>query len=64
MKKSKVSFESAIEKLEEIVSRLESGEENLEDSVSLYQEGMDISEFCKQMLDNAEQKITVVDAEK
>jgi exodeoxyribonuclease VII small subunit len=64
MKKSKVSFESAMERLEEIVDKLESGDENLEDSVCLYQEGMDISKYCKQMLDQAEQKITTVDVEK
>lgn len=64
MKKSAVSFESSLEKLEEIVSKLESGEESLENSVSLYQQGMDISEYCKQMLDEAEQKITVIDTSK
>ena len=61
MKKSKVGFESAMEKLEEIVNKLENGEESLEDSVSLFQQGMDISECCKQMLDEAEQKITIID---
>ncbi len=64
MKKSKVDFESAMEKLEEIVNKLENGEESLEDSVSLFQQGMDISEYCKQMLDEAEQKITVIDPAK
>ena len=64
MKKNQVSFESAMEKLEEIVIKLESGEESLEDSVALYQEGMDISEFCKQMLDAAEQKTTIINIEK
>lgn len=61
MKKSKVGFEAAMEKLEEIVNKLENGEESLEDSVSLFQQGMDISEYCKQMLDEAEQKITIID---
>lgn len=64
MKKSKASFESAMEKLEEIVMKLESGEESLEDSVALYQEGMDVSEFCKQMLEAAEQKTTIINTEK
>lgn len=60
MKKSGVSFESTLDKLEKIVERLESGEENLEDSIALYEEGINISNYCKDMLENAKQKLEKV----
>lgn len=60
MKKSNASFESTLEKLEKIVERLESGEENLEDSIVLYEEGVNISNYCKDMLENAKQRVEKV----
>lgn len=52
------SFESAINKLENIVLRLEKGEESLEDSINLFKEGTELVGFCSNILKNAEQKIT------
>ena len=52
------SFESAINKLENIVLRLEKGEESLEDSLKLFKEGTELVGFCSNILKNAEQKIT------
>ena len=49
-----------IRKLEKIVERLESGEENLEDSIALYEEGVNISNYCKDMLENAKQRVEKV----
>ena len=60
MKKSNANFESTLEKLEKIVERLESGEENLEDSIALYEEGVNISNYCKNMLQNAKQQVEKV----
>ncbi|MDO4476722.1 MAG: exodeoxyribonuclease VII small subunit [Clostridia bacterium] len=60
MKKSNASFESTLEKLEKIVERLESGEENLDDSIALYEEGVNISNYCKDMLENAKQRVEKV----
>ncbi len=64
MKKSKTNFESSIQRLEDIVSKLESGEETLENSLELYEEGMQISKYCKEMLDNAVQRITMIENDK
>lgn len=61
MKKSKINFESSMEKLEEIVNRLESGEESLENSLKLYEQGIEISKYCQEILQTAEQKITVIE---
>ena len=60
MKKSNASFESTLEKLEKIVERLESGEENLDDSIALYEEGVNISNYFKDMLENAKQRVEKV----
>lgn len=56
--KSKQSFEEAMDRLKEIVERLESGEEPLESSMKLFEEGAKLSAQCYDTLDKAEQKIT------
>ncbi len=56
--KAKPSFEEAMSRLQEIVSALETGEESLEDSMKLFEEGAKLSAFCYETLDRAEQKIT------
>lgn len=50
-------FEDALQKLEEIVQRLERGELSLEDSLSCYEEGIHLSRFCHAKLEEAERKI-------
>ncbi len=61
MKKNKMSFEDSMKKLEEIVLRLESGDETLEDTIALYEEGINLGNNCEKMLNEAEQKITIID---
>lgn len=52
------SFEAAIERLEEIVSTLETGDISLEDSLKMFEEGMALAKFCSQKLNQAEKKLT------
>lgn len=52
------TFEKAMQRLQEIVSKLEAGEESLEDSMKLFEEGAALSSQCYEALDHAEQKIT------
>ncbi|MGN0561115.1 MAG: exodeoxyribonuclease VII small subunit [Candidatus Fimenecus sp.] len=49
-----------------MVSRLESGEATLDESLKLFEEGAKLAAFCSKALDTAEQKITTLaqDAEK
>ncbi len=61
MRKSKLSFESSMQELEEIVDKLESGEESLENSLKLYERGTEISAYCQEILDSAKQKMTVIE---
>jgi exodeoxyribonuclease VII small subunit len=54
---AELSFEDALKRLEEIVRRLESGEESLENSIQLYQEGDKLRSQCEQRLKSAQAKI-------
>jgi len=51
------TFEAAIARLEEIVNKLESGEEPLDTSVRLFEEAMGLCEFCRKQLDAAQGRI-------
>lgn len=56
----RISFEKALKKLESIVTKLEAGEVSLEDSVTLYEEGMKLSKHCSEILEKAELRIDKV----
>jgi exodeoxyribonuclease VII small subunit len=56
----KEKFEDALKKLEKIVSKLEEGEIPLEESLKLFEEGIRLSRFCNQKLDEAEKKVEVL----
>lgn len=58
--KERLSFEDALRQLESIVEQLESQEITLEDSVQLYEKGMELSKLCNKVLHQAELKIQQV----
>lgn len=58
--KAELSFEAAMEMLEGIVAKLESGDVPLETAIELYQEGMKLSHLCGQKLEQAEKKIDML----
>jgi exodeoxyribonuclease VII small subunit len=53
-------FERKLTELETVVERLEQGDLSLEESVRLFEEGMKLSESCKQELDAAEGRIQIL----
>ncbi len=55
---SKLSFEEALEKLEEIVNQLQGGDIKLEESMEAFQDGITLSKYCSQTLENAEETMT------
>ena len=57
---SKENFEEAMKKLETIVTELEKGELNLDESVKKFEEGMKIAKQCNTILEDAEKKITIL----
>lgn len=50
-------FESSLEKLEEIVAELESGDLPLEKSIKAFEEGIKLTRHCQNLLSKAELKI-------
>lgn len=56
----KVSFESALERLEEIVEVLSSEKTSLDQMIELYQEGMALKKFCNEKIEAAKMKIEVI----
>ena len=52
-----MTFEQAMERLEAIVSVLESGKGTLDESMKLFEEGTALTAFCAESLKAAEQKI-------
>ena len=53
----KMSFEQAMSRLEEIARILEQGQASLEESIKLYEEGIQLIDFCQSKLDEAEKKV-------
>ncbi len=54
------SFEEQLGELEKVVEQLERGDLALEDSVGLFERGMQLSEACKRQLASAESRIQVL----
>ena len=52
-----LSFEAALAELEDIVSRLEQGEVDLEDSIALYERGNALKALCEKKLKGAEARL-------
>jgi len=57
---SKENFEESMKKLETLVSELENGNLNLDESVKKFEEGMKIAKQCNNILEDAEKKITIL----
>ena len=57
MATKKLTFEQSIQRLDEIVRHLESGDMSLSDSLALFEEGTGLIAACTKMLDEAEQKV-------
>lgn len=59
--KKQESFEELLTKLEEITSKLEKEENiSLDESMKLFEEGIQISKKCNQQIEEAEKKITIL----
>jgi exodeoxyribonuclease VII small subunit len=58
--KDVLSFEDALTQLETITRQLESGQESLEESMKLYEKGIQLKELCEKKLKEAEGKWQVL----
>lgn len=52
-----MSFEAAMQRLEQIVRTLERGDAALEDSLKLFQEGTALVKRCSGLLENAQMEV-------
>ena len=53
-------FEEAMAELENIVKVLDKGESTLDESMKLFEKGVKLAQYCQKLLDEAENKISIV----
>lgn len=58
--KEKLSFEQALQRLEQIVDQIEAGKVPLEESIEKYAQGIELIKQCRSILESAERKIQVL----
>jgi exodeoxyribonuclease VII small subunit len=55
-----MSFEDALAELENIVRRLESGQQKLEDAIAAYERGAALKKHCEEKLAQAEARVQAI----
>lgn len=60
MKEQEFSFERALEELQNIVNELETGRVGLDQSLGLYERGVELVRLCNRRLDEAQQRVSAV----
>ncbi|WMJ87653.1 exodeoxyribonuclease VII small subunit [Anaerocolumna sp. MB42-C2] len=60
MKKEEKSLEASFHEINDIISKLEQEDITLEDSFSLYQEGIKLLKYCNDSIDKVEKKLIVL----
>ena len=60
-KNEKLTFEEALEKLEECSNKLGKDGETLEDAMKSYEDGINYYKVCKEILESAEQRIEEIE---
>lgn len=53
-------FETSIQRLEQLIDQVESGQVPLEESIERYAQGMELVRHCRSILEKAEQKIRLL----
>ena len=61
VKTAPVSYETALQEIEQLVTRLESGDMPLEQLLTQYQRGAELLKFCRDRLEAVEGQIKVLD---
>lgn len=57
---NEINFEETMKQLEELANELEKGDLPLDKSVAKFEEGMQLSRACIEMLEEAEKKISIL----
>lgn len=59
-KQDPISFETAMQELEQLVARLEQGELSLDQSLKDFERGVALTRICQRALTEAEQKVQIL----
>jgi len=59
-KKPVFDFEASLAQLEKLVTRMESGEMSLEESLKAFEEGVKLTRLCQETLSSAQQKVQLL----
>jgi len=57
---AKEKFEEALERLEDIVRKMEAGDMTLEESLKAFEEGIKLARLCSRRLDEAERRVEIL----
>ena len=57
---SNLTYEKALKELEEVISALELGDQTLEDSLALFEQGKKLAAYCMKILEQAELKVKML----
>lgn len=60
MEKKNLTFEEAMQALDIVVNELEAGNLSLDQSVEKFQKGMELSNYCSKLLEEAEKNISIL----
>ena len=60
MENKEIKFEEALSRLEEIVKELEGGTAELDKSLQMFEEGVNLVKLCSGKLDEAEKRINIL----
>ena len=61
-KQAAESFEKRLSRLQEIVTRMETGDLPLEEGIALYREGATLAQLCRQQLEQARNDVRLLNA--
>ncbi|MDQ5879780.1 MAG: exodeoxyribonuclease small subunit [Pseudomonadota bacterium] len=56
-----LKFEAALAELEKLVASMEAGQLPLEESLTAYRRGVELLQHCQRQLEDAEEKVRVLD---
>lgn len=57
---NEMTFEEAMNELQRVVNALDNSNTSLDDSISLYKKGLELSKYCDQKLTNVEKEIATI----
>ncbi|HWO99434.1 MAG TPA: exodeoxyribonuclease VII small subunit [Methylococcus sp.] len=60
MAKKTLRFEEALDELEQLVERMEQGNLSLDESLKLFERGVELTRTCQKALQEAEQKVQIL----